>query len=418
MVASGIIMHFFGGGTFYYGFTVFFNPIRGTFDWTAAITSVAFSLQRLEFGILGPIAGYLTDRLGPRKLMFCGWIAAGLGFQLMSNINSLFAFYASFMVIAMGFSFTSGTVINTAIANWFTKKRSRALALVFVGPGLSGVLVPLLALLVSHFGWRETLSYVGFVVWGIGIPLSLVMRHKPSQYGYLPDGDLLPVEDDPEIEINPEEGIEEEPEPYKDTSEGITLREALKTRTFWLLAFVFSFQQVAQSAVMVHIVPFLESLNVVRTTAALAVTGMTIFSLAGRIGFGFLGDFKDKRVLIAMALSLQIIGLLIFSFIPEDKIWLMILFFLTYGPGYGGPIPLRPALQADIFGTKNFGTILGLIATVGMLGGLVSPVFAGWVFDVTESYHLAWRIFAIFLLPAIPLIMLIKSPVKKRILAL
>jgi MFS family permease len=411
MVASGIVMHFFGGGTFYYGFTVFFNPIRSTFNWTAAVTSVAFSLQRLEFGILGPVAGYLTDRLGPRRLMLCGWIVAGLGFQLMSNITSLFAFYAAFMVIAMGFSFTSGTVINTAIAHWFTKKRSRALALVFVGPGLSGALVPLLAFSVSYFGWRETLTYVSFALWGIGISLSLVMRHKPADYGYLPDGDSVPASPPPVIAD--QEKTDEEVLQSSDEQGGITLKETLRTRTFWLLAFVFSFQQLAQSAVMVHIVPFLESLNVVRTTAAVAVTGMTLFSLAGRIGFGFMGDYKDKRYLIAAALSLQIIGLFIFSFIMEDMLWLMIPFFITYGPGYGGPIPLRPALQADIFGTRNFGTILGLIATVGMLGGLISPVFAGWVFDVTGSYHLVWRLFGLVLLPAIPLILLIKLPAVK-----
>ena len=114
MVAAAVIMHFFGGGTFYYGFTVFFNPIRNTFGWTAAITSVAFSLQRLESGILGPVAGFLADKVGPRKMMLCGWSIAGLGFLLMSRINSLWAFYGAFMAIAMGFSFGSFVVMNTA----------------------------------------------------------------------------------------------------------------------------------------------------------------------------------------------------------------------------------------------------------------------------------------------------------------
>ena len=309
------ILNFFAGGTFFYGFTVFFNPIRETFGWTAALTSIAFTLQRIETGVLGPIAGFLVDRVGPRKLMLFGWGIFGLGFILMSRINSLWAFYGSILIIAVGISFGSFIIINTTVAKWFTKKRSRALTLVYVGFGASGILVPVLALLISQFEWRTTLVIVGTGLWVICLPLCLVMRHKPEQYG-----------------------------------------------------------------------------------------------LIGRLGFGFLGDFKNKRYLIAIALTIQTIGVFIFSYIDIDKVWLIVPFLLTFGPGYGGSIPLRPALQADYFGTSSFGTIYGLMALISMLGGLISPVFVGWVFDVTGSYSLAWRVVTLTTIPAIPLILLAKPP--------
>ena len=115
-----------------------------------------------------------------------------------------------------------------------------------------------------------------------------------------------------------------------------------------------------------------------------------------------------------MALTLQSIGLIVFSFMDMDKVWLIIPFLLTYAPGYGGPIPLRPALQGDYFGTRSFGTILGLMAIVSMLGGLASPVVAGWIFDTMGSYRLAWRLFAVMTVPAIPLVLLAKPPGAKQ----
>ena len=161
---------------------------------------------------------------------------------------------------------------------------------------------------------------------------------------------------------------------------------------------------------MVFIVPYLESVNIPVTTAATVVTGMTVFSLIGRLGFGFLGDFINKKYLIAIALSIQIIGVFIFSMIDEDNMWLIILFLLLYAPGYAGTIPLRPALQADYFGTRSFGTIMGLMSLPSMVGGVVSPVFTGWIYDISGSYHFAWRAIAWASIPAIPLILLVKAP--------
>lgn len=406
---ASTILNVLAGGTFFYGFTVFFNPVRHTFGWAAAVTSVAFAFKRLEEGVLGPITGFLVDRAGPRKIMLSGWAIVGLGFLWMSRINSLWQFYASFLLIAMGFSLGSFLAISTTVANWFTKKRSRAMTLVYVGFGASGLLVPLVALSISHFGWRETLTILGVGLWVIGLPLSLVMRHKPDQYGYLPDGETGASASG--VTVLSHDISSRTATPDADSSAtGFTARAALRTRAFWLVAFTFFFQHIGTSAIFVHIVPFLESVKVSTTVAATVVTGMTMCSLIGRLGFGFLGDFTNKRYLIAIALSLQTIGIFLFSFVDADRTWLIIPFLLTYGPGYGGPIPLRPALQGDYFGTRSFGTIVGLLSLISMPGALASPVVAGWIFDAVGGYHLAWKLFALVTLPAIPLILLATPP--------
>jgi MFS family permease len=407
MVIGMAILNFINGGTFYYGFTVFFNPIRNTFGWSAAETSIAFTFQRLESGIAGPITGFLVDKLGPRKLMVIGWAIVGLGFFWMSRLNSLWEFYGSFFILAVGFSFGSFVVMNAAIAAWFNKKRSRALTLVYVGFGMSGLLVPLVALTIGRIGWRETLVIVAIASWILGIPISMLMRHKPAQYGYLPDGETAPAKEsvEPVHSHLSSETTKHGPD--------LTVTQTLRTRAFWLLSFAFFFYQWGASALAVHIVPYLESVHVAPAIAATAVTGLTVVSLAGRFGFGFLGDFRSKRHLIAIAVALQIIGLFVFSLIDVSQSWLIILFLLIYSPGYGGPIPLRPALQADYFGTKSFGTIMGLMSVITMIASLSSPVVAGWIFDVTGSYRIAWQIFALMTIPAIPLILLAKPPKAK-----
>lgn len=410
IVLATSVLNFFSGGTFYYGFTVFFNPIREAFGWTAAITSIAFTLQRLESGILGPVSGFLVDRVGSRKLMLFGWAVTGLGFVLMSRIGSLWMFYISFLVMAIGFSFSSSIVTNAAVANWFIRKRSRALTLMYVGYGACGILAPLLSLSIVQFGWRTSLFIVGIALWVIALPLCSVVRHRPEQYGYLPDGETRKeIGESTGVpgRHSSDEAVEQVP---VSSTLGFTARAAFRTRTFWLFTFVLFFQHIGTSAVMVHIVPYLESVGVPTSTAATVVAGMTLCSLIGRLIFGLLGDFADKRYLITIAIILQTIGLFIFSLINVDKIWLIIPFLFTYAPGYGGVIPLRPALQADYFGTRSFGTIMGLMAIIQLPTGLASPVIAGWIFDVMGSYRLAWQIFALATVPAIPLMLLAKPP--------
>ncbi|MDD5288243.1 MAG: MFS transporter [Dehalococcoidales bacterium] len=408
IVLSSAILNLLSGASFYYGFTVFFNPIKDTFLWTSTQTSLAFTLQRFEAGLLAPIAGILIDRVPSRILVLFGWICVGVGFISMSYINSLWAFYGCFILISIGFSFGTTNVTNTVVSRWFKNKRSRALTFIYIGGGLSGILVPLVALAIERYEWRPVLFWMGIGLLIIGVFLSLIMRDSPRRYGYLPDGEIPKDNSTKDIKsaLKPGNNAENVSAPPP----SLTVREALKTTSFWMMGFAYLFQMLGTSAVMVHVVPYLESLGISTTIASMMVTGMTLCSLIGRLGFGLLGDFRNKRYLIAMALTLQTIGLFIFAFAREDAPWLLILFLLTYAPGYGGPIPLRSAIQADYFGTKSLGTLMGLMSTITMVGSLLGPIFAGWVYDATGSYHSAWMIIATATIPGVILILLAKPP--------
>ena len=144
------------------------------------------------------------------------------------------------------------------------------------------------------------------------------------------------------------------------------------------------------------------------------VTGLSVGGAIGGLIFGSLGDFFSKRYLIAIALALQTTGLFIFSLMDTDRHWLIVPFLLCYAIGYGAPYPVRHALMADYFGTRAYGTIQGLMSLIGMVGGFSSPVVAGWIWDVTGSYHLAWRLFALITLPSVPLMILTKPPRAKQ----
>lgn len=410
IVSACAALNFYVGGVFFYGFGAFFDPIRTTFGWSRAAVALGNSIQRLEGGIAAPIVGFLFDRLGPRKLMLFGLTVAGLGFISFSYVNSLWMYYLSFVIVSIGFSTGGAGIAMATVVNWFIRKRTIALALMMTGFGLSGFLVPVVLQVIDSIGWRDTLMYIGFGVWLIGLPVALMMKHRPEKHGLLPDGDAMEAQSTP----TGESGALEQPIGRKPALPEInfTAREALRTRAFWLIAVTYSIQVLATSAVFVHVIPHLTNVGIPTTISGFAVAGMTLMSLFGRLGFGFLGDIKDKRYLLVVTLILQCIGMLILANISDW--WLIIPFLLTYGPAYGGPIPMRPAIIGEYFGRKSFGAIQGLMHTVTVAGGIIGPVFAGWMCDINGDYYLGFMILAFTSLAAIPAILAAKRPTLDR----
>jgi MFS family permease len=180
IVFACFLLGFYISGAVVAGFTAFFEPIAEEFGWSYTQISVVGSIRGLEVGILAPIVGFLVDRFGPRKLIFCGSLTIGFGLILASWTYSLPMFYGAFILIALGMSACTATVLMTAVVNWFRRDLGKALGLMASGFGVGGILVLFIVRLIDLYHWRTTFVILGLGMWLLGIPLSLLVRHRPE----------------------------------------------------------------------------------------------------------------------------------------------------------------------------------------------------------------------------------------------
>jgi sugar phosphate permease len=342
----------------------------------------------------------MVDRVGSRRLMMIGVTLVALGFVLLSRIHSLPAFYGAVIVIALGMSATGGPVGMVAIAHWFRKRRGRALAMMTVGAGTSGVMVLVLEGLISGFGWRSALVIMGVTQLVVCMPLAMSIRNRPEEIGVRIDNE--PWEGDPPAAEPPLKG-RFQPE------EGMTVAQALRSTSFWRLSLAVMLTNLGTTAIIVHQIPFFtSSVGLSEGLAAASVTVMTLMSLVGRLTFGQMADFRDKRFVMAAAFALAAFSLLLFATVYEP--WQVLYTLPVFALGFGGMIPTRPAFQAEYFGLRAFGAIQGLVFTIATFGALIGPVFAGWVYDQTESYRVAFVVLSGGSFLAVPMVLSIRRP--------
>lgn len=383
IVAAAFLIALYVGGVVFYGFTAVFEPIAEEFGWSYAQVSIGASIRGLEVGLLAPLIGMLVDRWGPRRLLLIGALATAAGLFLLSQVTSLLMFYGAFLLIAIGMSNCTMTVLMTAVANWFHERVGTASGIAVCGFGFGGLLVPVIVKLVDSLDWRSALVILAIGALVIIGPLSLVFRHRPEHYGHLPDGKAAT----PDSKEAQEQGEKEE-EPQ------IGPREALRSGTFWRLVLPFSYHVMTTHAIVTHVMPYLSSINVPRDASSLVATGIPLMSIAGRAGLGWLADRFERRKVCAVAYAMMGLGTLWFATVPDVGPWALILFLLFFGVGYGGNNALRPSLTRQFFGRKTFGSIFGFIIGINMLGGMVGPPVAGWVFDRWGHYEPIWFVLA------------------------
>ncbi len=384
-------------GVVNWGFTAAFEPIANEFRWSYAKVSFAASIRGLQGGLLTPLVGFLFDRWGPRRWIFAGVIITGLGLFLLSRINALTTFYGAAVLIALGFSCCTGLVTAAVIGNWFRKRVGLATGIAISGGCVGGLCVPLVTRLIDVCGWRDATAILGLGMLVICLPLSLLVRHKPEQYGYLPDG---------EMNRGPVAG--EDINPAQSTEVVIGVKQALKSRGFWHVAFAMMFHMMPVNAVVVHVMPYLSAIDVARSTASLVAMAIPLISILGMISFGWFTDRFDRRWIGAIACALTGLGVFLFAYIGDAGIWLFLIFPIIFGIGLGGFVPVLPTLQREYFGRVRLGTILGLTSGVGLIGTILGPPLAGWIFDSWGSYQYAW--FVLTVVPIIGTVILLTAP--------
>jgi len=398
IVLSCFIIGLYVSGTVHFSFTAFFEPLIKEFGWSYTQISFAKSLRGLEMSIFAPLLGFLVDRFGSRKLIFCGTITVGFGFILLSITQSLAMFYGPFLLLSFGAGGCTSLVLITAVAHWFDKNLGKAIGVVACGFGAGGLLVPLVVQLIDLYHWRTTLIIFGLGMWILGIPLSFVIRDKPEQYGYIPDRASL-----------------HDPMPHlknKDKGSEIGFKEALKQRAFLYLNIVELMRHMIISAVILHVMPYLSSVSIPRSIAGMVAAALPLISIVGRFGFGWFGDVFDKRYLLAVTYCLTGVGLLAFCYVQQG--WFILIFILAFSLGWGGSMVLTRTIVREYFGRDSFGKMLGITMGSGSIGGIIGPTLAGWVFDTFRSYHFIWLAFCGFSGLSIWLILRMK-PLMKRV---
>lgn len=387
IVGAGIGVQILLTGLLMQAFGVYISVLQADFGWSKTALAGAFSLQRIESGILGPVQGWLLTRYGPRNVMRVGLVMFGVGFLLFSQIDTLLQFYLVFMVMAVGASLGGFMAVITSLVNWFDRRRSTAMGIAYTGLSLGGLVVPLVALSLDSLGWRTTAVISGILVLTLGLPLSQLIRTRPEDYGEYPDGvDPATRRKLRALETGVDEEEEAEPE--------FTAREALRTRAFWFISLGHGVAVLMVSAVMVHLVLDLnEELGYSLQTAALVVALMTLLQTVGQVGGGFVGDRFDKRWILTLTMLGHGSAIIVLAFASN---YLMVLFFaIVHGIAWGVRGPILHAYRAECFGRESFAQVLGFSSMIVMFGMTLGPIFAGFLADRTGDYQLAFLILGI-----------------------
>jgi len=380
-VIAGAIIACWGYGSWYYGMGALLIPLTTEFGWTRTQLTMAFSMRSIEGGLEGPIGGWLIDKYGERKITIISTLIACIGLVAVLYVKTIWQFVIVWgFIVSLGFNLGLYDTVNSAVAKWFHRDRSRAIGIVTIGGGLGApVIVPIMAFIIQDYGWRSALIFVIISTAALCIPLAwfFMKDHPPEYYGMLPDGDHLRVKKG------------EEPVAL-DYGYDFTPKEALKTKGFWMMLIAFMLNGGTLAMITIHQMAFHQSLGIDALAAAGILGLMATISLGGRFLTVTLGNKYTERQNIMLGYLLRTIGLVIFIYARTIPIIMM--FALFYGVGYGITIPAQTSLRANYFGRKAYATITGYTTMFTAITNVAYPVFAAWIYDTTGSYIQAFWI--------------------------
>jgi sugar phosphate permease len=371
-----------GSGLSMSSFGLYVRPLEDEFGWTRAETSLAFSAAVLASGLTAPVIGHWTDSRGARPVIVAGAALCGLAFVLLAMTQALWQYYLFYAIHATFRQMMFFLPFQALTSQWFRRRRGVALSVLGSGFSLGGLVVlPLVALVISELGWRGAYLFSA-VVMALLSPLALlVIRNRPSDVGQFVDGDT------------PESGIEIDTDAESgNTGASMTLREAAKTPLFWICAVGFLLFFFGLIGWAVHQVPFYESKGMSRGTAALIVSLSAGASIVARLAMGIVADrFERFETVVAILLALLFSAL---ATLLISTAWFAIGIYLALwviGASAGPMVESLVLIKA--FGVRHFGSILGAMLVIEMLGEIVSPAAAGAIYDSTGSYDGALLMF-------------------------
>ena len=358
-------------------FGVFNVALLDAFGWSRGATAGIFSIVLTVDALLSPVVGYLLDRYGTKRIAIAGCFALVVGLLASSQVTTLWQLYISFgLVLALGFTFAGMVPHIFLISEWFSSNRASAIGIVYAGTGVGiMVLAPLSEWLISAYGWARALQIYAAVVFVVLLPMVwLFYQHGP--YG----------------ERLRHRGAKEADGPQWST------KLALKSVQFWLLFIARVAAASGTTVIVTHQVAHVVDVGFSKLLSA-SIFGLAgITSSFGRVIFGFIADRLSKQAAYTLNIAMTVVGVGALMILRDPgQTWLLYVYVIFFGIGFGSRAVIFSALTADIFSGKGFGAILGYSTVAVGVGGALGSWLGGVMHDWTGSYLISFGLSALVL---------------------
>ncbi|MBG0765061.1 MAG: MFS transporter [Tissierellales bacterium] len=376
IVASSFLIMTLGWGIVFNTSSLFIEPVSETLDISRKVMNFTFTLRAIFQLLISLSSVILFKRFKMINVMrFCS-VGLGITFFLHSYINSVFLLYLLNSLSTVFVILLSVLPLSAILNNWFHIKRGLVVGISFMGSGIGGLIFnPITGYIIVNYGWRSAYQFLSVVIFAIVVPITFfVLKQKPEDIGENPLGEI----------------DEEESEKSEDKSYGITLSEAMRTFRFWGISVASVLLSIVGISLMLNISPHLTNAGYSVTFAA-NIVALTMGALAiGKIILGSLFDKLGLRTATSIAVSFLIIGTVGMIYVTNY----IALFAVVAGTGLGTAFYTiaNPIITTKVYGNKDYSSIYGFLTAVIGLGGIISPLIVGFLYDSSGSYFSSYKL--------------------------
>lgn len=393
VVAVGFLAYF-AGSIPSQGFGLLIKPMSEDLGWSRSSIVAGNTVATIAAALSAPLIGYLLDRWGARAVMVVSAVLGGVGLIATAWVTAPWQFYLVFGAAGgIARNGTNGLAAPTAVANWFVRRRGRAMAVTIAGLSFgSFFLQPLTQWLIETADWRTAFTVLGVIfITVLAVPAAVFMRRRPEDLGLRPDGDppapLHHASAGSAAAMRP-------PEPDWDT------RDALRTSTFWLLAVIWFLCGLGGSGMTIIMASSFADKGIEGADLAIVVASFSLVSFCVKFVWGAVSErFRLRQYMMAYLL----LSVAVFAWHNYAAgFWGCLASSMLLAVSMGGSLQLQAQVWPDLFGRRSAGAIRGLSMPFQSASSALGPIAGAFFFDATGSYAWAvWMYVAAYVLGAV-----------------